>query len=350
MIFASNILIPILVVTFTIILIVVLLMYLFTKKLYSFIYGRRYDKTFLHFFNHNDYEGLNAEPIEFKTNNDNTLRGFIYSYSNETYKGLVVISHGLGVGHLQYTHEINHFAKLGFKVVSFDNTGCATSDGEEGINGLPQGIIDLKSCLEFIKTRDDLNKYKKVLFGHSWGGYSSLNVTPFTNEEDNIACVVTMGAPFSSIDITYEMLKANIKILGFTRPFITSIEKGLFGDICKLNTLSTLENINYDVLMVHGTKDHIVNYESNFKFVIDCLNKENVEFLTVENKRHRPNISDEATKLDEKVGNDIANLKKNKATKEELKEYHDNINYHQLVEFDTKVMEHIDNFVLRHFK
>ena len=349
MILSSNILYPILVVIFTVAVITILLMSLITKKLHNFIYSRRYDKTFLHFFNHTDFEGLNVEPIEFKSNNDNTLRGFIYSYNNDSYKGLVVISHGLGVGHLQYTCEIEHFAKLGFKVIAFDNTGCATSDGE-GINGLPQGIIDLKSCLEFIKTRDDLNKYKKVLFGHSWGGYSSLNVTPFTNEEDNIACVVTMGAPFSSIDITYEMLKANIKILGFTRPFISAIEKNIFGDLCKINALSTLTNTNIDTLLVHGTKDHIVNYEENFLFVKDNFNRENVEFLTLENKRHRPNISDEATAYDELVGKETFELKKRKATKEELKEYHDNIDYNKLVEFDDKVMNHIDNFILRHFE
>ena len=101
------------------------------------------------------YEGLEVEPIEFKTNYNNNLRGYIYSYKNDEYKGLAVVSHGLGVGHLQYTCEIEHFAKLGFKVIAFDNTGCARSDGKQ-INGLPQGIIDLKSCLEFIKTRDDL--------------------------------------------------------------------------------------------------------------------------------------------------------------------------------------------------
>ena len=349
MILSSQVLFNVLVIIFTIVLVTILLMFFFTKKLYSFIYNRRYDKTFLHFFTNKDYEGLNTTPIEFKTNNDNTLRGFIYYYDLESYKGLVVVSHGLGVGHLQYTHEINHFAKLGFKVISFDNTGCATSDGENGINGLPQGIIDLKSCLEFIKTRDDLKQYKKVLFGHSWGGYSSLNVLPFTHEDDNIACVVTMGAPFSSIDITYEMLKANLKILSFTRPFISSIEKNMFGDICKLNTLSTLANTDKDVLLVHGTKDHICNYETNFKFVEDNLKKENIEFLTVLNKRHRPNISDEATVYDELIGKETQNLKKNKATKEELKNYHDKINYHKLVEFDDEVMNHIDNFILRHF-
>ena len=332
----------------TILLVLFIISYFLVKKLYGFVFYRRYDKTYLHFFTNEDFEGLEVEPIEFKTNYNNTLRGYIYSYKNDEYKGLAVVSHGLGVGHLQYTCEIEHFAKLGFKVIAFDNTGCARSDGKQ-INGLPQGIVDLKSCLEFIKTRDDLKNYKRFLFGHSWGGYSSLNVLPFTNEEDNIQCVVTMGAPYNSSDIFSEMLISTSKIFKFTRGFIAKIEKDFFGELAKMNTLATLSNTNYDTLLVHGTKDHIVGYESNFKFVMDRLNRENVEFITVENKRHRPNISDTATAYDELIGKEINELKKRKASKEELKEYHDNIDYHKLVEFDNEVMDKIDSFILKHF-
>jgi hypothetical protein len=116
-----------------------------------------------------------------------------------------------------------------------------------------------------------------------------------------------------------------------------------------MNTLASLNNTDYDVLLVHGTKDNICNYESNFKFVQERINKENIHFITVENKRHRPNISDIATAYDEVVGNDIANLKKQKATKEELKNYHDQIDYLKLVEFDNNVMNQIDEFILKHF-
>ena len=90
--------------------------------------------------------------------NETKLLGNIYYYDYPTYKGVLIFAHGLGVGHLQYTHEINHFAKLGFKVVTYDNTGSAKSDGE-ATGGLPQGIMDLKSCLDFVRSRDDLKNY-----------------------------------------------------------------------------------------------------------------------------------------------------------------------------------------------
>ena len=64
---------------------------------------------------------------------------------------------------------------------------------------------------------------------------------------------------------------------------------------------------------------------------------------------HRPNISDDATRYDTLVNKEINDLKRNKSSKEKLKEYHDNIDYNKLVEFDNEVMTHIDEFILKHF-
>ena len=342
----SPLLIKILAVILTVILILFLIGYLITSKIYSFAFGKRLDSTNLHFFTKEDYNGLESTPIEFKSTNDNTLRGYIYYYDYPTYKGVLVFAHGLGVGHLQYTHEINHFAKLGFKVVTYDNTGCAKSDGE-ATGGLPQGIMDLRSCLDFIKTRDDLKNYKKVLCGHSWGGYSTINVLPFVKDEDNVLCAVAMGAPFNSSEALYEMVTKTSKVLSFTGFFISLIEKNKYGQIAKMNTLASLANVDIDIMLIHGTKDHIINYESNFKFVEDNLKKDNVTYLTVENKRHRPNISDEATAYDELIGKELREFKK--GSNKEIKEYYDNINYHKLVEFDDNVMKQIDEYILNHF-
>lgn len=344
----SPLLIKILAIVFTVALVLFLLAYLITSKIYSFAFGKRLDSTPLHFFTKDDYEGLEATPIEFKSTNDNTLRGNIYYYDYPTYKGVLIFAHGLGVGHLQYTHEINHFAKLGFKVVTYDNTGCAKSDGE-ATGGLPQGIMDLKSCLDFIKTRDDLKNYNKVLCGHSWGGYSTINVLPFVKEEDNVKCAVAMGAPFCSTDALYEMVVRTSSLLKFTGPFISMIEKNRYGQISKMNTLASLSNVDIDIMLIHGTKDHIINYEENFKFVEDNLKKDNVTYVTVENKRHRPNISDGATAYDELIGKETKELHARKAEREEIKKYYDNIDYHKLVEFDEKVMNQIDEYILKHF-
>ena len=78
------------------------------------------------------------------------------------------------------------------------------------------------------------------------------------------------------------------------------------------------------------------------------LKKDNVTYVTVENKRHRPNISDEATAYDELIEKDINELRSKKASHEDIKNYYDSIDYHKLVEFDEKVMNQIDEYILKH--
>ena len=105
MIYASmNPLVSALAIIFTIILVLFILIYLLTNKIYNIAFGNRQDKTFLHFFTHEDYEGLNIEPIEFKSTNDNTLRGNIYFYNsnNNRQQKNVKVLHSI-LTHLLYT-------------------------------------------------------------------------------------------------------------------------------------------------------------------------------------------------------------------------------------------------------
>ena len=54
----SPLLIKILAIVFTVALVLFLLAYLITSKIYSFAFGKRLDSTPLHFFTKDDYEGL----------------------------------------------------------------------------------------------------------------------------------------------------------------------------------------------------------------------------------------------------------------------------------------------------
>ena len=84
--FLSNYLLTkILAIFFLVALIIFIILYVVTDKIYKGIYGRRFDKTFLHFFTHEDFDGLKIDPFEFKTNNDNTLKGN-NTYTNQLIK------------------------------------------------------------------------------------------------------------------------------------------------------------------------------------------------------------------------------------------------------------------------
>ena len=79
-----------------------------------------------------NFDNLNARPIDFKSNKGQTLNGFLYSNAKvDTYKALVVFSHGMGAGHHAYTTEINYFAQKGYLVWAYDNTGSCLSEGKK---------------------------------------------------------------------------------------------------------------------------------------------------------------------------------------------------------------------------
>ena len=109
-------------------------LYAFTK-----MFGRRYDgNPYVHYFTVEDFEGLRAQPFSFYSDGSK-LNGYIYRSDlwQGPSKGLIVFSHGFGAGHLAYTTEINYFARNGYKILAFDNTGCVKSEGDS-IKGFDQ--------------------------------------------------------------------------------------------------------------------------------------------------------------------------------------------------------------------
>ena len=132
-------------------------------RLRGMVFNKRYDdNNTLKYFYAEDFENLVTEPISF-ISKKNKINGFIYKDSTiKEYKGVIVFSHGLGVGHNQYTTEIDHFAKRGYIVVSYDVSGTANSEGKT-IKGLTTALYNLRDCLTFIEGHEELSKYKSAL-------------------------------------------------------------------------------------------------------------------------------------------------------------------------------------------
>ena len=95
-------------------------------------------------------------------------RGFTTTMKAMTASGLIVFSHGIFDGQLSYLPEIAYFARRGYKIFAFDNSGSHLSGGKS-LRGLPQSAEDLDAALSFVTKTNTLPLY---LFGHSWGGYA----------------------------------------------------------------------------------------------------------------------------------------------------------------------------------
>ena len=318
------------------------------RKIRSMVFNKRYDdNNTLKYFYASDFENLIAEPIEFNSKG-NKIVGYIYKDSaKEDYKGVIVFSHGLGVGHNQYTTEIDHFAKLGFIVVSYDVSGTGKSEGKT-IKGLTTALYNLKDALEFVENHPLLSKYKKMVVGHSMGAYSANNVTRYNQ---NLVGVVSMAG----FDTTYGLLSEEIGLINGTeikilRKIFKMLEHLEFGKDGLLSSLDAFKETDIKHLLVAGTKDNIVDTTKNFeRFKLELEGKNNFEYLLVEDRYHRPNISLAAAAYDQETNMELNRLKsefKNKIPENITRKYYDSLDYKLLVELDDEVMGKIDEFIL----
>ena len=322
------------------------------KKIRNMVFNKRYDdNNTLKYFYASDFENLVTEPIEF-TSKGNKIVGHIYKDSTiSEYKGVIVFSHGLGVGHNQYTTEIDHFAKLGFLVVSYDVSGTGKSEGKT-IKGLTTALYNLIDALEFVESHPLLSNYKKMVVGHSMGAYAANNVTRFNQ---NLVGVVSMAG----FDTPYGLLSEEIGLINGTeikilRKLFKMLEFLEFGKDGLLSSLEAFKNTNIKHLLVAGSKDNIVDTSKNFeKFKRELEEKENFEYLLVEDRFHRPNISLQAANYDQETNMELGRLKtefKNKIPENINRKYYDSLDYKLLVELDAEVMSKIDEFILGCFK
>lgn len=290
-----------------------------------------------------NFDNLNARPVDFKSDKGQTLNGFLYSNAKvETYKALVVFSHGMGAGHLAYTTEINFFAQKGYLVLAYDNTGTCASEGNK-INGFAQGIIDLKFALKFVKEREDLKDMPIILAGHSWGAYSVCNVSAIV-EDTSIKGIVAFS-PFNSMnklirDIAKSQTKVNLSILS---PFFDLINLIKFGKTGVLRTCDTINSNSIPTLVMHGGNDMQVTIKNSPVGRPNRIkDNENARTVLYESKFHNVYLAKDAEQYLNDTFAKIATLGKNTP---EAYEVYQNIDYALITKEDLNVMETAVSFM-----
>lgn len=290
-----------------------------------------------------NFDNLNALPINFKSDKGQTLNGFLYSSAKvDSYKGLIVFSHGMGAGHLAYTTEINYFAQKGYMVLAYDNTGTCTSEGKK-IKGFAQGIIDLKHALEFVKDREDLKELPVLLVGHSWGAYSVSNVSAL-NPAVEIKGIVAFS-PFNSMnklirDVAKQQTKLNLSILS---PFFDIINFVRFGKTGILRSCDSINSNSIPTLVMHGGNDMQVTIKNSpvgKKHKIK--DNPNARAVLYESKYHNVYLAKDAEQYLNDTFAKIESLGKNSP---EAYEIYQNIDYALITKEDLSVMETVSTFL-----
>ncbi len=234
------------------------------------------------YFSAEDFEGLQKEAFSFPSADGHILQGYFYFYEQYKPNHMVVFDHGMGSGHRGYMKEIELLAREGYRVFSYDHTGCMESGGES-TGGFPQSLKDLNDALSALKAAYPDHTFSVV--GHSWGAFSTLNIAAFHPDVKHLVAM----AGFVSVE---RVLK---QFFGF-------LSKGLYRKVLEkepkfaaVSAEESLKKTDAKVLIIHSEDDPTVRCDQHFDPLQAALkDQKNITFLKVSGKRHNPNYTADA--------------------------------------------------------
>ena len=240
------------------------------------------------YFSPNDFMGLQAHPYEFPAKAGHTLKGFFYHYDNPTPGRLLVFDHGMGNGHRAYMREIEMLAQAGYLVFSYDHTGCMASGGDS-TQGFAQSLSDLDACITALKQEERLKDRTISVMGHSWGGFSTMNIAALHPE---ITHVVSMSG-FVSVRRIIEQSFSGI--LAAYQPHLLALETQTNPDYVNFDATESLQKVNAKVLLIYSSNDSVVHKAVHYDALQKALSdKPNIRFLLVHGKDHNPTYTADA--------------------------------------------------------
>ena len=251
------------------------------------IHTRCDDEESVFYFHPEQFSGLKAEPHSFKASAGHTLQGWIYAYENPIPKRLIVFDHGFGGGHLAYMKEIETLCKHGFRVFAYDHTGCMRSGGASP-NGLAQSLCDLNDCITMLKTEPRFAGYDLSVMGHSWGAFSTLNITALHPEISHIVAI----SGFVSVEEMINTFFSGI-MKGYRRA-VMALEQASNPDFVGYHAVESLKNSDTKALLIYSENDQMCR-RNHYDILNAALSqKENIKLLLVQNKGHNPNYTEDA--------------------------------------------------------
>ena len=316
-----------------------------TAYAHGMLFGKRCDgDERLKYFTHEDFDSLKAMKVEFPDQNGNTLRGAVYAAAGiQQPEALVIFSHGMGGGHLSYMTEINTLAKSGFAVLSYDNAGTFDSGGER-LGGFTNGPESLKAALAFVESHNILGKMKKVLMGHSWGGYSVCQV--LGDENTKVDCAVTFGAPESGYAVSSAVLGEKLEFLVPLVKLVFCLKEGNAAATTSSECVAKASDT--PVLLLHGKKDHIV--APRISAAEKCKDLPNATSVIFDGRFHNVYQTVESEIYMNDTFAKINALKKNKnASEEEINACYD-IDYELITREDPAVMDFVTDFIRKNIQ
>jgi len=287
------------------------------------------------YFSPEDFPGLQAHPYTFRARAGHELKGYFYHYPDPIPGRVLVFDHGMGNGHRAYMREIETLARAGFLVFSYDHTGCMASGGES-CNGFAQSLSDLDACMEALKAEKGLEGFSFSVMGHSWGGFSTMNITALHPE---ITHVVSMSGFVSVKRIVEQTFDGILKLY---RKAILALERQANGKYTAFDAVESLKGTDAKVLLIYSEDDPVVKKTAHYDPLLrDLKGKEDIRFHLEQGKAHNPSYTAEAVKYKDSFFGELTKLRKRgtKVSPEERKAFMESYDWRRMTTQDEKVWD-----------
>ena len=257
-------------------------------KIYkNMMYTRCDDNGTAFYFSSENFPGLRKESYPFLAKAGHTLQGYLYSYADPIADRLIVFDHGFGGGHRSYMKEIEALCQNGYRVFAYDHTGCMESGGETP-NGMAQSLCDLDDCITKIKSDPRFAGTELSVIGHSWGGFSTMNIPALHPE---ISRVVVLSG-FVSVPLLISTFFAG-PLKAYRKP-ILALEQSTNPKYFPFRGTDSLKNSKTQALLIYSDNDTMctrLHFDTLKKELAEC---KNVRLILLENKGHNPNYTESA--------------------------------------------------------
>lgn len=308
------------------------------EKLYrNNLFIRNDNPNGIFYFTAADFPSLQAHSYTFRSQMGHELKGRFYHYPNPKPGRLIVFDHGMGNGHRAYLREIECLTKAGYLVFSYDHTGCMESGGES-TNGFAQSLKDLDDCITALKREPALQDRSIAVMGHSWGGFSTMNITALHPDITHVVAMSGFVSVKRMLDQTFAgMLKGAVKSL-------YALEQRSNLKYAEFDAVQTLAKTSAKVLLIASSNDAVVKKEHHFDVLRGELSgRENIRFLLTENKGHNPSYTCDAVHYKDGFFRQFRKLQKKKKleTPQQQKTFMDTFDWWRMTEQDETVWAQI---------
>ena len=283
--------------------------------------------------------GLSASPFEFSGERGQALRGWFYKKGDVTRERLICFDHGMGCGHRAYLREIALLCEAGYEVFTYDHTGTRFSEGES-IGGFTQSLVDLDHAISAIKEAGLVGERRISVIGHSWGGFSTMNVPAFHRDIDSIVA-------FSGFISPRYMIELLLGPMAKHAPALFSLEEERFGSYAYADARLSLKLADKTRAMIFHSADDKICPVKHLDALKDALGEsDRIRFVKVDGKGHNPNYSTAAVAYkDEFFAAHTRFVKKKGLTDEEKSAFVGSWDWIRMTEQDSEVWQRVIDFI-----